>query len=67
MNFNTKGINDIRYEIQFLNILLELYDCDYVRCEPMSEIEKSYWIIKDEIKHQQLLLSKEIQKIKIND
>lgn len=67
MNFNTKEINDIRYEIQYLKLLLECYDCSYKRCGTISEIEKSYWIIKDELNLQQLRFSKEIQKIKLND
>lgn len=69
MNFNTKEINEIRYEIQYLKLLLECYSYDYVRYVSgtrMSDVEKSYWIIKDEIKHQQERLSKEIQKIKLN-
>lgn len=66
MNFNTKEINEIRYEIQYLKLLLECYDRGYVRCGSMDEVEKSYWIIKDEMRIQEEKLAKEIQKIKLN-
>lgn len=65
MNFNTKEINEIRDEIKYLKLLLECYDITYKRCDPIGEIEKSYWIIKDELKLQQEKFSLEIQKISV--